>query len=220
MAFGGGQHSWHLPGRGLGCYETPTKHRTTHNQETPSPKCQQWPRNPSLCEGNADLRTQNSLRGTQCPKVLCMLVGTGDWRTSLFLICGSERGPSEGTVTPPHPAPHGEPVGGSALICHVSAVVRTHTQHTHTGHVHTGRIPGKGDLVTFAVSEFGKTFLTLKKEKSSFELFAGITVLLWICWGRCKPEPESVPLSDCTPGARRHSPALHSSFPPPPPTIS
>lgn len=42
------------------------------------------------------------------------------------------------------------------------AVVRTHN---------TGQLPGKGDLVMFAVSEFGKIFSTLQEEKSEYDTF-------------------------------------------------
>lgn len=46
---------------------------------------------------------------------------------------------------------------GFVLLCDDLAGVRTHD---------TGHVPGKDDLVMFAVSEFGKTFLTLQEEKS------------------------------------------------------
>lgn len=49
------------------------------------------------------------------------------------------------------------------LSCNDLAVVRTYN---------TGQLPGKGDLVMFAVSGFGKIFLTLQEEKSEYEILA------------------------------------------------
>lgn len=60
---------------------------------------------------------------------------------------------------------------GLPLICCDLAEVRTHN---------TGPLPGKGDLVMFAVSEFGKIFSTLQEEKSEREIVACFMILPWL----------------------------------------
>lgn len=55
------------------------------------------------------------------------------------------------------------------------AVVRTYN---------TGQLPGKGDLVMFVVSEFGKIFSTLQEEKSEYDIFYALWSDLGFSAGR------------------------------------
>ena len=84
--------------------------------------------------------------------------------------------PWECTIKQPHPdGASPEFPMDLPLSCNDLAVVRTYN---------TGQLPGKGDLVMFAVSGFGKIFLTLQEEKSEYEILACFMVWPGIFRGR------------------------------------
>lgn len=104
------------------------------------------------------------LRGKGCQPFLCM-IGQCFYSSPAEIKDNSEDVLRH--TTPPEPL-------GSCFVGLPSLAMTASVRTRNTGH-----IPGKGDLVTSAVSEFGKTFWTLQ-EKSQFETFADFMVLLRI----------------------------------------